>query len=461
MRHGEAAARFEPLGQRTQALLISFFSFCFLCFVYLFSFYERLAHFSSFPRSRVILGLLFTAIYAAVLSCLALERGKYAFSSVQLVFVAVSLAAVFAIRIALLDFISIDMQAFLLPWIDTLKPYHGLSGLAQYAGDYNMPYVYLLLVISKIKMPSLYLIKYVSVAFDFILAYYAMKLASLKLKNVYHLLVVFLGVLLLPTVVLNSAMWGQCDSIYAAFVFASFYNGLKGKSARCVIFFALSFLFKLQAVFFVPVLLALLIKRKIKLRAFLCFPVVFIVALIPGWIAGRPLAKMLWVYIKQSKTYPALVLNAPSVYQFFPGLPAGMWKALGDAGILLTGLVVWIILCFLYVKRDRLDTHALIFTAFLFSLLIPFCLPHMHERYFFLADAFSVVVVAYDRKFVIVAIGQVSISLTTYVSFLITSSGTVDYRLLTVITMLLVAAAALYLYKYLNSGRWTGVSVLS
>jgi hypothetical protein len=46
----------------------------------------------------------------------------------------------------------------------------------------------------------------------------------------------------------------------------------------------------------------------------------------------------------------------------------------------------------LFALRKRLGNSALLLAAFIFALAVPLLLPHMHERYFFIADVLSLAV---------------------------------------------------------------------
>jgi len=63
-------------------------------------------------------------------------------------------------------------------------------------------------------------------------------------------------------VIINGAAWGQCDAIYTAFCLGSLYFILADRPAWACILFGLALSFKLQAVFFAPVLLLLFLRGK-------------------------------------------------------------------------------------------------------------------------------------------------------------------------------------------------------
>ena len=49
-------------------------------------------------------------------------------------------------------------------------------------------------------------------------------------------------------------------------------------------------------------------------------------------------------------------------------------------------------------RAGRMNRRMYLRYALLFPLMIVFCLPRMHERYFYLADILSVALAAYDKK---------------------------------------------------------------
>jgi Gpi18-like mannosyltransferase len=69
-----------------------------------------------------------------------------------------------------------------------------------------------LAAISYVNISSLHLIKLLSVLFDLVLAYYAMRIVGLFATNPVRRLVAFFVVLFLPTVILNGALWGSATA---------------------------------------------------------------------------------------------------------------------------------------------------------------------------------------------------------------------------------------------------------
>ena len=132
----------------------------------------------------------------------------------QVMFLAsLGIVAALLIRYQFIDFKSNDYNAFLSHWLQYFRDNGGFSALGKRIGDYNVPYLYFMALFSYIPVSGLYLIKLLSVIFDILLAYTAMKLVTLLTNRNDFGVAAFILVLLLPTVTLNS-MWGQCDSIY-------------------------------------------------------------------------------------------------------------------------------------------------------------------------------------------------------------------------------------------------------
>jgi Gpi18-like mannosyltransferase len=161
--------------------------------------------------------------------------------------------------------------------------------------------------------------------------------------------------------------------------------------------------FKLQAAFFFPFVLGLLIARRVPLRLWPIGPAVWFATLLPAWAAGWPLGDLLTIYLRQGGAYAGTVLNAPNIWSIADALPA-------LDGVPLTGLafaaasgasatyVAWLS------SRPQYGRQ-LMEAALLAPLLVVGLLPRMHERYFFLADVLSLVIALAwpDRRSVTIA----------------------------------------------------------
>lgn len=294
--------------------------------------------------------------------------------------------ALFA-RFSLLPYVSGDYVNFLSPWFDALKNAGGLPGIGLSLGDYTPPYIYILSILTYLPLSGLYSIKLVSILFDFVLAIAVMRTVYLTGRNKTAAIGAYAAVLFLPTVLLNSAFWAQCDGLFTAFLIFSLCAYLRNKPLAGTVYFSIAFCFKLQAIFFAPLLVFLWIKNRIKLRHLLAIPGVYLLSILPAWIAGRPLGELLTIYVQQTGQYSGISLNAPNLYIFIEG---NTGSALSTAAIFLCGGLVLLFLYLLYLQNTPVTKTEIVRVALFFALLLPYFLPHMHERYFYVADILAI-----------------------------------------------------------------------
>ena len=333
-------------------------------------------------------------------------------------------------RVSMLDYQTADYNAFLSGWVKVFRE-GGFYTLGENVGDYNLLYQYVMLMIAKTPLHDLYLIKFFTVIFDYALAL-AMMQAAGHFAGKKAALPVMLIVCALPTTLIDGACWGQCDTVYVFLIVMSLYWMKTKKPVGAAVMLSLAFAFKLQTIFFFPVVLLAL-------------------------IAGRSFADAVSVYANQSmgQYYERLFYNAPNLYAFFPlrefanrqeftwmrylsGIDSEASSAYIDqaltptyqnaalyACILLTLLVV---VYWLMHAKEITPEMTLDFALF-FAIFLPFVMPKIHDRYFFLADMLSVLYAARyrDRRFMPLLV--VSASLMSYMPF-ITRQRPVDMRIL-------------------------------
>lgn len=305
----------------------------------------------------------------------------------------VTVLLVLAVRLVLFPFESLDYQAFVARWYDFISANGGFSALRYQFADYNVPYLYLLAILTYLPVPALTGVKVISVLFDLVLAFYAYKLVALKYPRGWLPFLAAVAVSLLPTVVTNGALWAQCDSIYAAFGLGGVYYLVRSKPWHACVFFGLALAFKLQTVFLFPLLLLLVLVRKVPWPGLLVVPGVVLVLDGPALLAGASPGQLLSVYTDQAGEYTALTLNAPNIYQFL-NVTTGA-DLIRAAGVLFTGTLALIIVFAVLAGRMPVTVPRVVLLATVFAILVPFFLPAMHERYFYLADVLSVVAAFY------------------------------------------------------------------
>ena len=317
----------------------------------------------------------------------------------------VSLA--FALRYCFLTYETLDYQDWIRVWIQSLRDAGPWKGLGQpiWSCNYNVPYLYFLSLISLSGVRDLLLVKILSIFFDVVLAWAVMRLVGQLTGSAARKLFAFILTLWMPTLVLNGSLWGQCDSIYGAFAVLAVYWVLAGRPGLSVAAAALSVSFKLQGIFILPVYFLYLITGKIKWKHILVFPAVYILSILPAVLAGRGFWELLTLYARNTGTIgDGLNYNSSSIYSL-PGLASLSGKTGERIGIVLTfffccGLFVWFLLRFRPDSSDR----AMFGAAVLFAVGVPFLLPHMHDRYFFIADFLTLAMALSSPVFVPAAV---------------------------------------------------------
>ena len=320
-----------------------------------------------------------------------LLRGGFLPTGRALAVSAILLAGSLGLRFAFFDYRTLDYINFLSRWVQFFRDYGGFRALRYEVGNYNIPYLYFLALFSQLPMDDLILIKLLSTLSDLLLAWGAALLCRRFFpKDTARLLGVFFTVLFLPTVWLNSAVWGQCDSLYAAPLLLAVVCAMDGKPWHAMILAAVAFGFKLQAVFVLPIFAVFLMTGKISWKHLPAFPLAYFVLVLPAVIMGRPFWETITLYFHQTGSIgDGLNYNSPSVFAVFTNIEDK--KAAATAGIVLAFFYMLNFLAVAFANRKKLTDKAILALCLLFAIGIPFLLPHMHERYFFCADIFSVI----------------------------------------------------------------------
>lgn len=345
---------------------------------------------------RITVSLSAAAIF--VLGSLGLRRVLWGKAAKMPFFIAnVLLFLALCARLIAFSQISPDYELFLSEWMETFRSMSVREAMVTPVGDYNMPYLYFLILLSRLPVSPLYGIKLLSCAADVALALGLAKLTQRLTKDELRTLLVFCAVLLAPSVLMNSAYWGQCDSIYTALSVWGIYALLTDRPYCSLALFALAFSFKLQTVFLLPVLLFFFQEDRIRWKHIPMFPLVFVLCLAPALLFGRTLSDTLSIYFQQTMEYRRLSLNAPSFWALYP---TDAYNQVGSIALLLCACAAMLILLLLLTAGDR---HALtdadaISIALIFALVIPWLLPKMHERYFYAAEMLSIVYAALYPK---------------------------------------------------------------
>jgi Gpi18-like mannosyltransferase len=292
------------------------------------------------------------------------------------------------LRYVFREFESRDFTLHTSHWYAAVRD-QGLGATALGVSNYTPPYLYLLHIVS-ILFPNLapvVAIKIPACVFDFLCAGLVAAIVRLRYPSSRMPMFAFLAVLLAPTVVANSAIWGQADSIYTSMLLLCAYCLMTGRPVAAILAFGLALSLKFQAMFLAPAIFALWLRRHIPLWTPLLVPAVYTLLMLPAWLHGRPFSALMSVYAVQSQTYHRLTMNAPNLYSW---IPDRFYAPVLIAGLLLMaalgGLFAWLV----WRSRARLDEALTLRLCTLSLIMTPFFLPKMHERFFFPADVFAI-----------------------------------------------------------------------
>ena len=358
------------------------------------------------------------------------------------------LFALFAARMAALAVISPDCRDYLIPWAKTMAGMRFDEVMTGRVGDYTVLYQYFVFALSRLPLDPVACYKLLSIGFEALLAYSAASLACHacgKEKGSLRFAAVFFAVLAAPTVFLNSAVWSQCDAVYASLALYGVLLILREKLHAGCAALALSLCLKLQAVFILPVCALLLLWRKLSLRHALTALATMGAVSVPALLAGKGIKGVLGVYLYQMGEYKQLVLDAPTVYQLIPGgglIPDG---AASTIGVMLAAGAMCAVL-YLGARKTKGSAALTVDVCFALCIVIPFLLPHMHERYFFLADVLAIAYAAIHPRRVFAPAVVLLCSLNGYCAYLF-RTPLLSWTPLTLLMLALCAAVVLLLAR--------------
>lgn len=359
------------------------------------------------------------------------------------------------IRFSLRHIESGDWTGSLLEWTTAMRQDRTIRILGtDFGSNYNSPYLYILYLICQTNtvFSDMYFIKLVSVLFEYLTAF-------VMFAVIYHLtgsskraILAFSAALLAPTFFLNSAAWSQCDAIYTSFLLLSLYFILKEKSGASLIFMGIAFSFKIQAIFFLPFLIIMWLKNKVKTWHFLYIPLIYFISIAPMWLLGRSLKSLVGVYLGLTDFYSNLTLSYPNIYALINSNE--ITKYLSSAGTYLTIAFLGCIAYYLYTKKCQITAAFTVTLALFTTSVIVFCLPHMHERYGYMVDLLAIVYGFYHIRKLWMTIGFQMVSLIAYMPYLL-KSEIVPLWMTSLFYLALIILTGYDLYKEIHQASYS------
>src|SRR3954452_15575783 len=191
-----------------------------------------------------------------------------------------------------------DMSIFLEPWFAHIVHYGPIGAFAHPFSNYEPAYLYVLAASSLLHgvLTPMTIIKLLSVLGTLVLAFALADLLEAAGREGKSALLA----LLLPTIVINDALLGQCDALWSGSCLFALAAMMRGKTLRAMIWCGVAIAFKSQAAFIAPAMIGAMIGRRAPWWQWLVPAAVFLGSLVPAWLLGWPLVKLLTVYVDQA-----------------------------------------------------------------------------------------------------------------------------------------------------------------
>lgn len=303
-----------------------------------------------------------------------------------------------------------DHYKFLLPWLRAITSSNGLDVFSTDFSNYTGGYISILAFVSLFKpvLSELVIIKVTAVIGTGMAAVgvaACMRATGWRKLPALNAGLIFM---LLPSAMLNGVAWGQADAFYCAFILYSMAAVLSGRPLFAAMFFAVAISFKLQAILFAPFLFGFLLRtpRKLLLGLILVIPIFFLTNAL-YLVAGRPVWDVATIYADQAQTFHRLSMNAGNPWLFLDLFLDPEMHSKYYSTLVLTGLIAaFLVAIGLSWKAFRVPILPLylVLLAALTTLILPFLLPKMHERFFFMAESFILISCLMNRNFLTAAI---------------------------------------------------------
>ena len=314
--------------------------------------------------------------------------------------------------------------ALFMAWAD-LAAKQGLSGF-YHTGmfvDYPPGYIYILYGLGIVKnmlsldaasRAAMLLFKLPAILADLAAAYFIFRTGNKK-AGYSAALALALLYLFNPAVIVDSAAWGQVDSIFTLVLVLSIHGIAENKIERASVWYAIAALIKPQAFIFMPVLLLWFVCRKawkqIPASAFYGFAT-FILLALPFFWGNGGLPSLIDLYKGTLSSYPYATLNAFNLY----ALTNDNWKPITDTWLLFSfqswGTIFILAAAalaafFALRKQDGGSSKRAYFVAMVLIVVVFIGVTKMHERYLFpvLLLAIFAFIQSLDRRLLMVYLG--------------------------------------------------------
>lgn len=367
----------------------------------------------------------------------------------------VSVLAVY-VRYKLLNYKTDDYMTFLKPWYDFLKKNGGIGGLKNSIGNYTEGYMLILAGLTYLPIDSLYTIKAVSVIFDFLLAILGRKIIleyydgenKTMYANITYTLLLFA-----PTIIFNSAYWGQCDSIYTFFVLLSLYYTIKKKWDLVFIILGCGLAFKVQTLLVFPVFLIIYIRQKeFSLFKILLSPITYLCWSLPALLEGKSLYQIVYPLLSYGDgTTNDLTYSFNNFYTLVQTEDPEIIGYIKIAGMALTLALVALSMLVFAKKMHECSMYSVVSLALYFFMIITYFLPGMHERYLYVGDVLCIIwwILSRKKKLWYIPVGVLMFSTISYLRYITNVWPGKEWNIITEINGIVCVVYLIFMLKTL------------
>jgi Gpi18-like mannosyltransferase len=301
-----------------------------------------------------------------------------------------------------------DARDYLIPWYEHIVRSGRIAAFANPFGNYTPPYLYLL-------SASTYLDGAVEPAA--ILKLLAGVGAIWLAVGMYDLLRAVrsawafegaLGVLALPSVILNVSLLGQADCFWVAPCILAVASAARNRLVPMAVWAGVAIAFKAQAAFLAPFVISILLQQRAPLICWAIPPLIYAALMVPAWLVGWPATDLATIYLRQAAWQPEgggiFVSNGASWWTIYGTYVPDLAIRTFWFGYLTTFAAT---VFFIHqVERLRISGKTLIAVAAIGAAMVPWLLPGMHDRYLLLADvlAYAWAVTSPSRRSIAAAI---------------------------------------------------------
>ena len=309
------------------------------------------------------------------------------------------------------------MGLFLEPWFEHIVHYGPIAAFSHPFSNYTPSYLYLLSMASLAHrlIAPMFAIKLLSVLGNLFAVWAVSDLIKACGGRGRYAVILFA----VPSFVINAALLAQCDALWAGACVLAVSGMIANRPIKALLWCGIALSFKAQAAFIGPFIVGALVGYQRPLWQWLIPPAVFIAMMFPAWLAGWPAWELAMVYPGQAAwgDFPSRLANPWMLGTVYAAEAARQlyWLGFAAAGAASIGIGMLARNC---IREPR----TMLLLAMLSALALPFFLPKMLERYFFLAGLISIALaVSYTSSatvFIALAVETASLlSLLTYMYF--------------------------------------------